>query len=131
MKITFATAINCIDVRTIRPLIKYINSNYAIDYVDLITEPGPNRILAENKDKVAIISIRKRIEVSINRHDSKYIFIAGHHDCAGSPVTKELQILYIKNSMDIIDSWGFAGDIKGLWIDENWEANEVGAKKET
>jgi hypothetical protein len=51
MRKTFATAINCIDGRTQIPLIEFIKRNYAIDYIDLITEPGPNKILAENTDK--------------------------------------------------------------------------------
>ncbi len=58
--IHFATAINCIDGRIQEPVIKYIQTTYGIDFVDLITEPGPNKILSENCENeiIDIDSIR-------------------------------------------------------------------------
>ena len=46
----FATAITCMDGRIQIPVIEYIKSNYGVDYVDVITEPGPNKILSDNTD---------------------------------------------------------------------------------
>ena len=49
----FATAINCIDGRTILPVINYITEKYQVDFVDLITEPGADLVMAtRNPDKV-------------------------------------------------------------------------------
>ena len=44
----FACAINCMDGRVQGAVKNYIKENYKIDYVDMVTEPGPNKILAEN-----------------------------------------------------------------------------------
>ena len=122
---SFATAINCIDGRTQLPVIDYVRNKYRVEYVDMITEPGPIRILAENKDKAALESIRQRVEISIWKHGSEHIIIVGHHDCAGNPVEKETQLKQILESIKTIQSWSFQVKIIGLWIDEKWTAREV------
>ena len=81
----FATAINCMDGRIQIPVIDWLRRQYGVDYVDMITEPGPERLLAESKDVMASASIHRRLEISVNRHNSKLVAIEGHHDCAGNP----------------------------------------------
>lgn len=122
---SFATAINCMDGRTQSPVINYIRKKYKVDYVDLITEPGPIRILAENKDKMTLESIKRRVEISTGKHCSEHIAIVGHHDCAGNPVEKEIQLKQILDSIKTVKSWGFRVEIIGLWIDKKWTAHEV------
>lgn len=122
---SFATAINCMDGRTQIPVIEYMKKKYGVDYVDMITEPGPIKILAENKDETMLNSIKRRVEISTIKHGSKHIAIAGHHDCAGNPVEKEMQLKQILKSIKTIRSWGFKGEIVGLWIGEDWKAYEV------
>jgi len=46
----FATAINCMDGRVQTPVIKWLKNEYKVNYIDMITEPGPNKILAESKE---------------------------------------------------------------------------------
>jgi len=41
--------------------------NYGAEFVDTITEPGPVKILAENKDTNYLESIKRRLDISINR----------------------------------------------------------------
>ena len=55
---TFATAINCMDGRVQLPVTAFLKKKYGVDYVDVITEPGPNGILAANKDQSIIYSIK-------------------------------------------------------------------------
>ena len=116
----FATAINCMDGRVQRPVIDFITKNYGIDYVDMITEAGPDGILSKDIETGALDSIKKRVAISVNKHGSKLIFIAGHHDCAGNPVDKKTHKENILKAIQIIDKWGFAAQVHGLWIDNNW-----------
>ena len=60
MKFKFATAINCIDGRVQTPVAEFIKKSYHIDYVDMITIPGPDRVLSEFADVDEIESIKKR-----------------------------------------------------------------------
>jgi carbonic anhydrase len=96
-----------------------------VDYVDTITEPGPNKILAENKDAIYVESIKRRVAISVNKHGSRIVAVLGHHDCAGNPVDKATQIAQIKESLKVIDSWDFPVRSVGLWVDENWNVSEV------
>ena len=124
-KKSFVTAINCMDGRAQIPVIEYLKKERKVEFVDMITEPGPNRILAEKKDHSAVMSIKKRVEISAMKHGSKVIAIVAHHDCAGNPVDKEKQIAHIRDAIKTIRGWGFQMEIVGLWVDENWKVNEV------
>lgn len=122
---SFATAINCMDGRVQVPADEWIKKRLKVDYVDAITEPGPNKILADSKDSAAVDSIKQRVAISVNKHGSKYIFVLGHYDCAGNPAGKESQLVHIKEAIKTVTSWGFNAQTIGLWIDENWQVNEV------
>ena len=122
---SFATAINCMDGRTQIPVIDYIRKKYRVNYVDMITEPGPIRILAEKTDKPTLESIKRRVGISTGKHDSVHIVIVGHHDCAGNPVEKAAQLKQILESIWTVRSWGLRAETLGLWIDEEWVAHEV------
>ncbi len=87
MKRTFAAALNCIDGRIQVPVIEYLKHRFAVDFVDMITEPGMCGLLAENREDAAV-SIRNKFELSHRRHGPKLVAIVGHHDCAGFPVDK-------------------------------------------
>lgn len=118
----FATAINCMDGRTQLPVNEWVKKEYGVDYVDTITEPGPIRILADNKD---VGSIKRRVLISVNKHGSKNVAIVGHHDCAGNPVDKATQLSHLENSVMTVRSWGLGVNVVGLWVDDNWRVNKV------
>lgn len=119
MDMKFATAINCMDGRVQVPVIELLKKEYGVEYVDMVTEPGPNKILAEKNQSLILESIKRKVEISINKHGSKLIAIVGHHDCAGNPVEKEIQVSQILTAIKTILSWGFNVQVIGIWIDEN------------
>jgi len=121
----FATAINCIDGRAQLPVIEWLKRQCGVDYVDMITEPGPERLLAEAKDLTACASIRRRLEISINRHNSNLVAIAGHHDCAGNPADKETQLGQILTAIKTVESWKCKVEVIGLQVNENREVSKV------
>lgn len=125
MKVTFVTAINCMDGRVQEPVIKLLKQDFNCDSVDMITEPGPNLILAEGKEKHLIKSIKNRVDISINKHNSKLIAIIGHYDCAGNPKPKEEQLKEIKKSIKTINAWNYQVEVIGIWVDKNWKAERV------
>jgi hypothetical protein len=122
---TFVTAINCMDGRVQQPVMVWLKKELNVDYVDVITEPGPNKILAENTSISDINSIRKRVDISVNKHLSKHIAIVGHHDCAGNPANKATQIQHIKDAVKTIQSWGYTVTVIGLWVDDQWTVHKI------
>jgi len=122
----FATVINCMDGRTQLPMIKWVKKNYGIDYPDTITEAGPVKIIAENKNKQLIDSIKYRVGISVNKHGSKHIFLVAHYDCAGNPVVKEKQLKQLKKAVKQIKKWGFkVEEVVPVWIGKNWKVKKI------
>ena len=121
----FCTAITCMDGRIQLPVIKYLQKKFSAEYVDTITEAGPNLILHMQEEDLVIQSILQRLEISTNVHKSKGIAIVGHYDCARNPASKEIQIEHIKSSIEYIKNYDNGVEIVGLWVDENWEVSEI------
>jgi len=123
---TFACAINCMDGRFQDPVKDYLIAVYDVDYVDMVTEPGPNKILAEGTNLSVIENIKKRVGISVHHHNAKIIAIVGHFDCAGNPADREEQIKHLKKAKKTVQSFGFNIKIVLLWVkDDQWEPVEV------
>jgi hypothetical protein len=120
----FACAINCMDGRVQDAVKDYMRENYGVDYVDMVTEPGPNKILAENLDSVIIENIKKRVEVSVGHHGSKVVAIVSHFGCAGNPAEKEIQIEHLKKAEKVVKDFGFDVEVILLWVDGDWTTVE-------
>jgi len=121
----FCTAINCMDGRIQLPVIKYLQNKFSAKFVDVITEAGPNKVLAEQKEMDKITSIFERIKISTEIHHSTQMEVIGHHDCAKNPFPKEDQIIHIRKAIEFIHRQYNDVEIIGLWVDEDWQVNEV------
>jgi len=113
------------DGRIQLPVIRYLQKRFQAKFVDTITEAGPNLILSEQKNQIIIHSIFERLRISVNLHKSVGIAIIGHHDCAGNPAPKEEQIGHLKKSVQLIQKQFKDIEILGLWINENWDVEEI------
>ena len=121
----FATAVNCMDGRIQFPLVEWIKQEFGVDYVDMVTEAGPIKVLAEQKDIKTLASIKKRVEISLSQHLSRLVAVAGHFDCAGNPVDKDTQLKQIEASVRAVEKWGLQVEVLGLWVDENWKVTRI------
>jgi hypothetical protein len=122
---TFVTAISCMDGRIQEPVINWMKKNFKADHVDMITEAGPDRILAEGP-YIMIGSIIDRVMISVNGHGSRVLAIVSHHDCAGNPVTKKEHLAHLEESVEEAMAW--AGEdvrIVGLWVNSKWEVTLI------
>jgi len=125
----FATAINCMDGRVQLPVINWLRENVAVDYVDMITEPGPDKILAEGAG-AAVDSIKARVLISVNKHGSDTILVAAHHDCAGNPVARAQHETHVRQSVIKICSWNLpVKRVFGAWIGEDWKVEIIEASR--
>lgn len=82
----FATILTCIDGRIQRPLDNWAREYLAVDYLDVITEPGPDAAVTTTDD---LADLLRKVEVSQHAHRSTTLIVAGHSDCAGNPVTDD------------------------------------------
>lgn len=122
---SFCTAINCMDGRAQLPVIEYLQQRFGVDYVDSITEPGPNKILAEQTDSHLLDSIFQRLQISVQHHHSVGLAVVGHADCAGNPATEQEQAIHTRRAVEYLK--GKYGDLEiiGLWVDASWNVLEL------
>jgi len=102
----------------------YIKQNYGVDYVDMVTEPGPNKILCESADSAIVENIKKRVEISVRHHGAKTVAIVGHHGCAGNPTEKEIQAGQLKECKKKVEEFGFPVEVILLWVEGDWKTVE-------
>ncbi len=116
----FATAINCMDGRVQLPVINWMRENLSVDYVDMITEPGPDRLLAEGG--AGVDSVKARVLISVNKHGSDTILMVSHDDCAGNPVSPAEHAEHLGRSINLIRSWKLpVKRVLGAWIGQDWK----------
>jgi carbonic anhydrase len=102
----------------------WLKDNLKVDYVDVITEPGMDKLMAEGSLS-AREAIRQKVMISVNVHDSHAIAVVGHDDCAGNPVSQEAHLKQIRRGVDAVKTWVRGIEVLGLWVNENWEVEKV------
>ncbi len=120
----FTCVVTCMDGRIQRPVMEWIIAKTGIPYTDTITEAGPVRAFFEGKQSV-LESIYKRVDISLNSHGAKDIFVVAHHDCAGNPVAKSEQLQHLKKSVEILRQKYPEAKVSGLWVNEKWEVEVI------
>ena len=120
----FGTAINCIDGRLQEPVARWLKDTYHLDYVDMITEPGADKLLATG-DAESLAAVRAKVDISTGSHGSTLVAVVGHHDCAGNPVTPEEHQEHIRAALRTLRFWNIPTTIIGLWVDDQWQVHEV------
>ena len=122
---SFCTVVNCMDGRIQLPVIEYLQERFKVDYVDSITEPGPNLILARQNDIGIVESIFNRVKISVENHGSVGIAVVGHFNCAGNPAPKEQQAEHTLDAIRCVKCRYGDLEVIGLWVDENWKVSEL------
>ncbi|MFV2102940.1 carbonic anhydrase [Micromonospora sp. LOL_024] len=82
----FATMFTCIDGRIQRPLDSWVRGHLAVDYLDTITEPGPEAVLTTIGGSW-LDALLEKVRISQLAHGSGTLVVAAHSDCAGNPVS--------------------------------------------
>ena len=121
MEKTFATALNCMDGRTQEPVIDLIKKDANVTFVDMITFPGMDGFLASASEE-ELTQILKMINISIEKHGSKDLYVVGHYDCAGNPVSEEEHKNHISQAVHRLKQIFPNLTIKGIWVSEDWKA---------
>ena len=124
----FGTAINCMDGRAQVPVINWMKEKFSLDYVDMITEPGADKVVGEGWFE-KVTEIKHKIKISVNAHGSRIVVVAGHDDCAGNPVTPAEHKKHIKDGVEAVLSWGFPLEkVIGIWLNKDWKVEVVTEK---
>jgi len=115
---TFATAISCMDGRVIDPVTGWMRAQIGVDYVDMITEAGPDKLCVSGFEGM-VESVRQRVLISTEQHGSRAVAVVAHHDCGGNPGPREMHVELISQSVQTLLSWNLGVRVLGLWVDEH------------
>jgi carbonic anhydrase-like protein len=113
----FVTAINCIDGRAQIPAADWLKLRCGVDFVDMITEPGADKVLTQGPTE-AIVTIRKKVEFSFQARQTGIIAVVAHHGCLAHPVSKEQHWEDVAEGVRVVTSWGWSARVFGLWVNE-------------
>ena len=118
-----AVCLNCIDGRVQLPVVEWIRNNYPVDYVDMITEPGMDSLLADSDS--CIEGINNKLNISIDSNNASIIFVVGHHDCKGNLVSDAAHKGHIDLAVERVRKEFPAIEIIGLWVNDQWQTEEL------
>ena len=122
---TFCTVVNCMDGRTQVNVNEYLKVRFHVDFVDTVTEAGPNGLLAREPDGPTVASVFSRIDISVNKHGSVGIGVVGHHDCAGNPGGAAHQAADTQKAVEALRRRYPSLTVVGLWVDDTWSVTEI------
>jgi len=121
----FGTALTCIDGRVQEPVARWLREHYYLDYIDVISEPGVDALLAAG-DSPQAAWVREKVQRSLQRHGSNLIAVVGHYDCSANSGTQAEHAEQIRRALQAVRLWGFSATVEGLWVNETWEVEVVG-----
>jgi len=124
MESRFGTAVCCIDGRIQEPVAASLKAKYLLDYVDMITEPGADAVLAAGPPEVQE-QLRAKVQLSLERHGSTVLAVVGHHDCAAAPGTRDEHAAQLRRALEVVRGWALSATIEGLWVNEQWEVEAL------
>jgi hypothetical protein len=121
----FALAITCIDGRVQRPVVDYIRRTYGVDYVDLITEPGPEWALTDPARAGVHAAIQRKARFSVAGHDAELIAVTAHDDCLGNDADPGTRLAQLHAAQRLITGWDLGVDVVGLWVHMDGKVEEA------
>jgi hypothetical protein len=93
----------------------------------MITEAGADGMVARGT-QAQVDSIKQRVLISVNTHQSGFVVVAGHSDCAGNPGTEAEHIADIKAALAVVASWQLPIQVVGLWINDWGNVTAIGTE---
>ena len=125
MSFTFATALNCMDGRVQLPVNEAVRSTFGVSCVDTITGAGIVRLLSDETDAPEIATVLSNIRVSLEKHGSRGIAVAAHHDCAGNPRNEQSQKEQLARAVGFLEEQFPGCRIVGMWVGMDGVAETV------
>jgi hypothetical protein len=114
-RMRFGTAVSCIDGRVHLPVINWMRDMLSVDYVDLVTHPGVDGLLADEPERASRL-LRASIDISIQRHASPVLALIGHHECAANPGTAETHREQLLRGVRALQEWNLGVKLIALWL---------------
>ncbi len=110
--------INCIDGRVQEVVTDYLCKRWHVEYVDVITEAAPARVLAERTDGQVVSHLRSSVLGSLRQQASPRLALAAHSDCESDPVPEAVQREHLNAAVAWLTAEFRQAEVIGLWVDQ-------------
>ena len=98
---------------------------YGVDYVDLITEPGPERALTDPTRAGVQAAIHRNARFSVEGHDAELIAVTAHDDCLGNDADSGTRLAQLRAAQHAVTGWDLGVDVIGLWVHMDGKVEEA------
>ena len=110
----------------------YAKELFGTDYIDMITEPGMDGLLAGTHSVVGTEDIpakvewvRRKAEISAKGHGSTKVVIFGHCACAGNAVSLDEHKAHLATAKQTVEGWGLFSEVHTAVFNEEFEIETV------
>ena len=121
----FAVLLNCIDGRTQQPLLDWVRRELDVTYVDVVTEPGVDAVLARGDDWT-VQALLDKVCVSRLAHGAVALIVAGHHDCAANPGDAAQHASDLTAAVEALREALPELPARGVYVDDSWTVQLLG-----
>ena len=110
----FVVMITCVDGEIQEVATAWAQQFFAAQYVDLVTEFGPEKILTDATAPLG--SMRANVQHAVDTHHCLELALVGHSPCTGNAVAADVQRRQIRQGVDLLASWGMLPHIVGAFV---------------
>jgi carbonic anhydrase len=111
------------DGRPLRKVADYLSTSFSVRHLDTITTAGTVRHLAEDTPQAE--TLLANLDISVESHGSRHVAVVAHHDCAGNPVSDNVQKRQVSTAVSRIRGRHPDVDVVGLWLNEHWIVERI------
>lgn len=112
----FAGIVGCGDGRIIIPAIEYVKTYFGAKFVDYASEPGCDRVISRERERVE--ELKRRYLIFFRAHAHLAAAVVGHEQCAANPDSKEEHLEAIRIGVHTMLAWELHIPVIGLWVAE-------------
>lgn len=93
---SFGVALSCIDGRVSDVVQQQLRGEWGVDFVDLVTLPGPEAAVPELPEQHAVWDA---LRISVHKHGSTRAAVVAHTDCAANAVELETRRQQVREAV--------------------------------
>lgn len=119
---SFGVALTCIDGRAAPVVHRELCREWGVDFIDLVTLPGPEAALPELPEQHAVWDA---LQISVRRHGATRAAVVAHTDCAANDVDVDTRREQVREALFEVRHLLRSVDVTGWLVD-----TETGAMEE-
>lgn len=113
----YGTVINCIDGEVQIPAIEFLKHTWKVQWVDVITEAAPEKILSEGTDAKSIAHLLDNLKASFANQAEKRVAVAAHAGCTSNGIDEVEKKEMLRKSIGYLNQQIPGIQAVGIWID--------------